>query len=238
MDNESTDGMQLDLLQAVRAVLKKWPIILCLACIASSLSYFYYMKHNSSYYTSYGKIYIIDRDETGLNLSIDDLNIGSQLVEDYKELIRSRFVLERVIKKLGLEITYEELAACVSVESPLETRIIQVAMQYDDRVKTQHILNAIEYVTCNDLASKLGTEHPTIVEKACEPEMHIKYSPLVKAAEIFFVVSFLIAGVIAGADIFNRNVRRKNDIVNGLNIEMLGDVPYVLVHRIPIKIRK
>lgn len=227
MDNGGSEEIQVDLLRAVKAVIRQWPILLCITCIAGCMGYVVFSKANSSYFTTNGKIYVIDREETGFTLSIEDLDVGSQLVEDYKELIKSRFVLERVIKRLELGITYEDLLPCVSVNSPIDTRIIEIEVKYEKSKTAQSILNTIEIITCNDLAYKLGTEHPTIVEKACETVKHYKYSPVVKAIEIMFITIFLLSGLIGFADMINMNIRYKEDVVQNLDMNLIGRVSYV-----------
>lgn len=237
MDNGSSEEIQIDLLRAVKAVIRQWPILLCITCFAGFMGYVYFTKTNSSYFTTNGKIYVIDREETGFTLSIEDLDVGSRLVEDYKELIKSRFVLERVIKRLKLGITYDELLPCVSVDSPIDTRIIEIEVKYDESKTAQSILNAIEIITCNDLAYKLGTEHPTILEKACQTVKHYKYSPVVKAIEVMFLLMFLLSGMIGFADIVNMNIRYKEDVAENLNMNLIGKVSYVPARAL-IKVKK
>ena len=56
-------------------------------------------------YQSVTKIYILNKqDSSSTNVTYNDLQVGTQLVKDYSELIKSRFVLEAVIEQLDLPI--------------------------------------------------------------------------------------------------------------------------------------
>ena len=58
-------------------------------------------------YESTTKIYILNKQENAA-VTYSDVQIGTQLTKDYAELVKSRVVLEDVIKSLDLSLTYEE----------------------------------------------------------------------------------------------------------------------------------
>ena len=73
-------------------------------------------------YQSTSSVYILNRQNQQITSS-SDLSSASQLVKDCKELIVRRTVLEQVIEKLGLNMTYEQMAGSVSVGNPTDTRV-------------------------------------------------------------------------------------------------------------------
>lgn len=232
MENDNnTDEIQIDIPRMVRAVLDKWFLLLLIACIASCFGYVFTRSEQSSSYYSSGKIYVIDREEKEIKVSIEELNVGSKLVEDYKSLITSRLVLENVINRLGLDMTYQKLKSCITVNNPVDTRIIEISVRYDDIKGIRQILNTIEDVTCNELANKLGTEHPTILERACDPEIFYTKNPMKTAVISGIVAAILLAGFIGVMDIVNSKVRYDNEVENGLHVILLTNVPRVPLRR-------
>lgn len=157
MVNEKKDEIQIDIYRVIHAVLRRSILILVVACIAGGGIYYYVHKHVRPSFNCSGKIYVIDREEKSIKVSIEELNVGSQLVEDYKTLITSRIVLEQVISRLNLDLTYKQLEKCVMIDNPVDTRIITISVNYDDKNNIRRVLNTIEDVTCNELANKLGT---------------------------------------------------------------------------------
>ena len=227
MENQSIDEIQIDIFRAIKAVLRKCPIIIIAACFTAVVAYPYFGKNIYPTYSTSGKIYVIDKEGTEINLSIEDLDIGSRLVEDYKQLITSRIVIEKVIKDLALEITYEQLKACLSTSNPTDTRIIEISLRYDDQTQIKKILNRIEDVTCDYLSERLGTEHPMVLERASEPVEYYESSAMKKTMLCAFVVVFGFAAVFGLLDILNMRIRYQEEIGRCLKIEMIGNVPYI-----------
>ena len=94
-------------------------------------------------YESTTRIYILNRqDSSGVTYS--DVQIGTQLTKDYSVLITSRYVLESVAQKLGLDLTYKELASKVSVTSPTDTRIVAITVKDHDPVMAMDIANKVD----------------------------------------------------------------------------------------------
>ena len=66
-------------------------------------------------------MYVLSKETTLTSLA--DLQIGSQLTQDYKVMITSRPVLQQVITDLNLEYDYEEFKEELIIENPKDTRI-------------------------------------------------------------------------------------------------------------------
>ncbi len=231
MENESGGGLQIDIFRTLKSVLNESLIILFVASIVFMGAYIYEKGRNAPSYSSSGKIYILDRNEKEIKLSIDELNIGIRLVEDYKAMITSRIVLETVIKRLDLDITYEALKSCIVISNPEETRIVEIQLYYNDEENITRILNTIEDVTCNELADKLRTEHPSVLERACKPVMYYKTSPTKTGAIGAFLVIMLLSGIVGIADIVNAKVRYAKEVEKNLHIQLLTVVPYISTNR-------
>ena len=64
-------------------------------------------------YESTTKIYILNKEENQ-TVTYSDVQISTQLTQDYAELIKSRYVLEEAIQRLNLvDVTFEDLAKVV-----------------------------------------------------------------------------------------------------------------------------
>lgn len=72
-----------------------------------------------------------------------DLNYVQKLALTYGEIIKSRTVITSTIEKLGLDITYSELANAVSVTNVYDTQIIKISIQNENPLIATKICNAI-----------------------------------------------------------------------------------------------
>ncbi len=80
-------------------------------------------------------------------IGVHDLSSGSRFMEEvaksYAALASSAFVLEPVIKDLGLHETAKELAKDVSTRIPDDTVLIELTVTDESRARAARIANAI-----------------------------------------------------------------------------------------------
>ena len=104
MENEKNlrdnDEMEIDLLQLFYALKKKIWFILAAMIIGGGLAGVYSKFLITPQYSSTSMMYILSKETTLTSLA--DLQIGSQLTEDYKVIVNSRPVLGEVIDSLAL----------------------------------------------------------------------------------------------------------------------------------------
>ena len=80
-------------------------------------------------YESTTKIYILNKEENQ-TVTYSDVQISTQLTQDYAELIKSRRVLEEVIQRLHLtDMEYKDLYDVLKVDTPSDTRIVAITVR-------------------------------------------------------------------------------------------------------------
>ena len=75
---------------------------------------------------------VLTRAESGESSAItqNDVNLNQKLVGTYSEIIRSRRVLNKVIKNLKLETTWDVLQKKVAVTNKTDTELISISSQW------------------------------------------------------------------------------------------------------------
>lgn len=116
-------------------------------------------------YESTATMYIVSASDDSV-VDLTDLNIGTSLTSDYKELIYSYPVLEQVIEKLDLDMTYEGLSKLITLENPADTRILKVTATTTDPELSRDIANTLVGVSVDYLPETMGTEQPNIAQEA------------------------------------------------------------------------
>lgn len=125
--------LEIDVLQLSRALWKRKLVILLVAIITSSVAFAYSTFVIKPEFTSTTRIYVVNRDQGEKSgLTNQDLQAGSYLVKDYREIILSQDVLEEVVSDLKLDLTPKGLANKIKVTVPVDTRIVSVSV--NDRV--------------------------------------------------------------------------------------------------------
>ena len=131
--SRSTNTTTIDLVE-VFGVIWHWIWLILLVALAMGTAAYGFSKFAlPEEYQSTTKIYVLDKSGAGGSNSqttYSDLQVGIQLTKDYVELIKSRTVLEAVLKDNQLDgvYTYEKFADMVDVETPTDTRIVTITV--------------------------------------------------------------------------------------------------------------
>lgn len=221
---KTDDIMEIDLKEMIVALLAKaWLIAICgvaLAAVAFVVSKFFM----SPIYCSTAKIYIMTK-STAQGAVYSDVVMSTYLSQDYVYLVKSRDVLEKVIKKCELEDTYNSLAGRVTVENLPDTRILSIAVQDTDPEMAQVIANELCDVAAEHLKSVMNLEAVNIAEKADLPIMQSgpsvkKYTALGLLAGIF-----LSAGVVVLKVLLDDTIKTREDVERYLGLSTLVMIP-------------
>ena len=89
-------------------------------------------------YTASSMIYILG--ETTSITSVADIQLGTQLTGDFTTLAKSRPVLEEVIEKEDLDMSYGELSAAVTIENLPDTHILKISATDPDAEQAKNCL--------------------------------------------------------------------------------------------------
>lgn len=177
-------------------------------------------------YQSVTKIYILNKqDSSNTNVTYSDLQAGTQLVKDYAELIKSRFVLEAVIEQLDLPISYEQLSGKVAVSTPTDTRVISITVTDSSPVMAMKIANAVREAASIHIRNVMDIEAVNIVETANMPTY--KASPSVGKNTMMggMLGILIVAAIVILSHLLNDTIQTEEDVEKYLGISTLAMIP-------------
>lgn len=177
----------------------------------------------SPVYESTSMMYVLSK-ETTLS-SLADLQMGTQLTQDYKVLVTSRPVLEEVISELGLDMDYEDLQEAVSINNPSDTRILTITVSNSDPVMAKTIVDEIAQTASGYIGSIMEMVPPKIVEEGQVPEYQSSPSVKRNAALGGVMGVVLVCGVLTLLVILNDTIRTEEDVERYLGLTTLALVP-------------
>ncbi len=171
------------------------------------------------------KIYILNKEENQ-TVTYSDVQISTQLTQDYAELIKSRYVLEEVIQRLNLvDMDYEDLSEVLRVDTPSDTRIVAITARDEDPLMAMQIANCIREVASEHIESVMDIDAINVAETANVPTQ--KSGPSVLR---WFVISgFLGAVAVAFFAILeyllDDTIKSNDDVERYLGLSTLALVP-------------
>lgn len=223
MNSYENDEIEIDLLELLHALKKRIWIILAVTIICGGVSGIFSKLVLTPQYTSTAMVYILSKETTLTSLA--DLQIGSQLTKDYAVIVTSRPVLEDVVEKLNLKLTYEELEEKVTIDNPKDTRILSISVFDPDPEMAKAIVDEIAITSSEYIAEIMEMIPPKMIEDGEIPLK--KTSPSnAKNAMIGALAGFvLVCGFIVMEVLMNDTIRTEDDVEKYLGLTVLAMVP-------------
>lgn len=218
--------MEIDVFHLLKILWKRKILIALLAIVAGTLAFAYSAFIVKPEFTSITRIYVVNRNQGDKpGLTNQDLQAGSYLVKDYREIILSQDVLEKVTSNLKLDLSSKDLANKVKVTVPVDTRIVSISV--NDRVpeEASRIANSLREVAAEKIISITRVSDVTTLEEArpatAPSSPNIRRNTIIGllGGTFFMVIAVLIV------ELVDTRVKRPEDIEDVMQIALLGVVP-------------
>ena len=218
--------MEIDVFHLFKILWKRKILIALVAIVAGALAFAYSAFIVKPEFTSTTRIYVVNRNQGDKpGLTNQDLQAGSYLVKDYREIILSQDVLEKVTSDLKLDLSPKSLASKVKVTVPVDTRIVSISV--NDRVpeEASRIANSLREVAAEKIISITRVSDVTTLEEArpaiAPSSPNIRRNTIIGllGGTVFMVIAILIV------ELVDTRVKRPEDIEDVMQIALLGVVP-------------
>lgn len=225
MNQDNTKSVEIDVLALLHKLWTKKLLILFTAFYFAAFSFLGTYFFIQPTYTSTTRIYVVNQATDNKNLSAQDLQAGTYLVNDYKEIITSNDVLSEVIKDEKLNLSEAELSKMVSVNIPTDTRLISISVKAKTGQDAQVLANKVREVASKKIKTVTKVEDVTTLEEAKLPSS--PSSPNIKRNVLFGAIlgGFVAIVAVLVREVLDDRIRRPEDVEDVLEMTLLGIVP-------------
>ncbi len=216
----------IDVVQLFKVLWKKKIAIILTAIVAALLAFGVSSFVLTPEYSSTTRIYVVNRNQSeNAGLTNQDLQAGTYLVKDYKEIILSQDVLEKVISNLKLEQSGKGLSKKIQVTVPVDTRIVSIVVKDDQPEEASRIANALREVAAEKIIKVTRVSDVTTLEEA-RPAL-TPFSPNIRRNTL---LAFLAGGavmviLILLLELLDDRVKRPEDVEEVMQVALLGIIP-------------
>ena len=220
------DKFEIDVFQLVKVLWKRKFLIVLTAIIAGLVAFAYSSFVIKPQYTSTTRIYVVNRNQADKpGLTNQDLQAGAYLVKDYREIILSQDVLEKVVADQNLTMDAKTLGKKVSVTVPADTRIVSISVRDDKPEEASRIANALREVAAQKIISVTRVSDVTTLEEA-RPATSPS-SPNIRRNTILGVGVGASAVILLAllVELLDDRVKRPEDIEEVMHLSLLGVIP-------------
>ena len=224
MNTNDNASIEIDVLYLLRKLWSKKFFIIFVGLLVGTIALLGSVFFIKPKYTSTTRIYVVSR-SSDTSLTNQDLQAGSYLVNDYKEVITSSEVLSSVIDQEKLSMSTGELSKEIAVTIPTDTRVISISVTDTDAQRACDIANTVREVAAEKIKAVTKVDDVTTLESATKPSH--PSSPNVKKNAVIGALAgvFLAIVGILVAEVLDDRVRRPEDIEETLGMTLLGVVP-------------
>ena len=220
------DRIEIDVVQMLKVLWKRKLIIALAAIISGGIAFGYSSFVIKPEFTSTTRIYVVNRNQGDKpGLTNQDLQAGSYLVKDYREIILSKDVLEKVVADQKLNIDAKTLARKVQVTVPADTRIVSISVRDFKPEEASRIANALREVAAQKIISVTRVSDVTTLEEARPAQS--PSSPNIRRNTIlgFGAGAGLVIVVVLIIELLDDRVKRPEDIEEVMHLSLLGVIP-------------
>lgn len=221
--NIEQNEMEIDLLELLYVLRRRILIILLSTFLAAGIFGAYSAFLATPIYESTSRLYILTQ-STSLT-SLTDIQVGTSLTQDYKELITSRSILEQVSKNLGLNVTYEALLQRVTISNPANTRIIGISVQDVDPDRAKAIADELANVSRDNISSIMSTDAPSVYEYGYVTNRPVSPNILRNTVIGALLGAFLSIAFVSVLYIMDDTVKTSEDVEKYLSLNTMASIP-------------
>ena len=177
-------------------------------------------------YKSYTTI-LLTKEEGSTTITSNDISLNRNLVDTYREIIKSRNVLGKVITNLNLNYSIDELYNKVTVENINDTEIIKISVVDPSEWKCMAIADEIAKVFNTEVVKLYSIQNIGVIDTAERPTKpynvnHVKTVAL--ASAVGLVLGF---GVVFVIFYFDTTIKSTDDVEKKLGLPVIGAIPVV-----------
>lgn len=217
------DEVEIDLKEIFFVLLHKIWIIILAAVVCAVVAGIWTKTMITPLYESSSMMFILTKSTSITSLA--DIQMGSQLTSDYQILIKSRPVLEEVIRKLKLDMDYEELLRKITLANPADTRIITIKVLDPDPERAKAITDMIAKVSASRIEDIMKSEAPGIVEWGHVAENKTSPSTVKNIGIAGVLGGFVAIFIIVLLFIMDDTLKNADDVEKYLGLTTLGTIP-------------
>ena len=218
--------MEIDVFQLLKILWKRKVLIALVAIVTGGVAFAYSSFIVKPEYTSTTRIYVVNRNQGDKSGPTNqDLQAGSYLVKDYREIILSQDVLEKVATDLKLDLPSKGLASKIKVTVPADTRIVSISVTDRAPEEASRIANSLREVAAQKIISVTRVSDVTTLEEArpatSPSSPNIRRNTMIGflAGAVVMIVAVLLI------ELLDTRVKRPEDVEDVMQIALLGVVP-------------
>ncbi|MDQ0226802.1 YveK family protein [Metabacillus niabensis] len=205
---------------------KRLSLIIIIAAIATATSGIVSYFLLTPIYQSSTQILVNQAKSEEQIYNYNEVQTNLQLINTYSVIIKSPAILDKVIEKEKMDMSYRALNELVTVSSEQDSQVVNISVKNEDPKIAANIANSIAVTFQEEISKIMNVDNVSILTQAQlgEDPSPVKPKPLLNMAIA------LVAGLMAGVGLaflleyLDNTIKSEQDIENVLGLPVLGAI--------------
>lgn len=215
---------EIDLKAMFNYFLTKKLYIIIITLVALLLGIVYSNFIQEPMYKSYTTI-LLTKENDSSSITSNDIALNRNLVDTYREIVKSRKVVSKVISNLDLDYSVDALNSRISVSSINETEIIKITVVDEDRELAMNIANETAQVFNSEIVKLYNIQNMGIVDEAEIASVPYNVSVLKQSLIASLIGLVLGIGIVFVMFYFDTTIKSSEEIENKLGLPVIAEIP-------------
>ena len=203
-------------------MLEKIHWIILAAIVGAGIAGVYEYTMVKPIYQATSKIYLVGSDNM---ISISDLQLGSTLAADYKEVFKNRQLHEMVRDASGLNYSAGALGGMVSINNPTNTHVLYITVKAPKREDARILADTYADVVREFISATMDIREPNLFENAQTPGGPINVNVRGRVITGFIGGVGIAVVIIMLIFLLDDRIRSADDVAKVCDLPTLGLVP-------------
>jgi capsular polysaccharide biosynthesis protein len=204
-------------------ILDHWKMVLLSAILVAAMAFLYSKYLMTPQYESTSQLYVLSKSTSITSLA--DIQMGSNLTNDYMVVVNGRPIIDKVIENLGLDETYDTLVGKITLNNPTDSRILEITVTDPDPQRAKLIADEMAEVSSAFISEKMDQDPPSIIQYGYADGSQVSPSVRKKTVVGGMTGAFLAIAVIVVIFLLNDTIMDQEDVEKKIGINLLGTVP-------------
>ncbi|MFA8438388.1 YveK family protein [Pueribacillus sp. YX66] len=216
----------ISLKEIVDVLKKRMKMILLITVIAAAISGVVSFFVLTPIYQSSTQLLVNQSQSDQQYVDVNQVRTNVELINTYNEIIKSPFILDKVIDELSLEQTHAELNGQVNVTSAQNSQVIEVTVEDPNPSKAAEIANGIASVFQTEIVEIMNVDNVNILSVAdvSDDPSPVKPNPTLNIA-IAIVIGLMVGvGLAFLLEYMDNTIKTEHDIEKHLGLPVLGTI--------------
>lgn len=223
-ENYRDDEIEIDLGALFFELLGHWKMILLSSILVGMMGLVVSLFLITPQYESTSELYVLSKSTSITSLA--DIQMGTNLTNDYMVVVKGRPVLEQVISNLGLEEDYSAMKNKVQLNNPSDSRILQITVTDPNPGRAKQIADEIAEVSSRFISAKMDQDPPTIISYGYADGEPVSPNIIMNTAVGVLIGAFVSMAVVVITYLLNDTIMDAEDIERKLGLNLLGTLPF------------